>query len=313
MEIALQIAAWLDAQSAQAIREHASSISEIRLRLNRPVQIACVDGKKLWGAPVDGDGFSKLLNYLMKNSLYACEQELAQGFFTAGNGCRVGVCGKLCADRDDARMANISSICIRIPRERHGCADELFESIYRAGFSSSLILSPPGKGKTTLLREIVRRISDDGVNVAIADERDEISACVEGVPALDVGRSTDVMCACGKARAISMMLRSCAPEIIAVDEIGGMEDAEALCDAARCGVKIIATAHAQGIAQAHQRKAVRALLDAGIFEYCLELGPEPGAIGRILHRKDGEYRDVEGNFAFGDPDRLRWNRPRAFQ
>ena len=218
---------------------------------------------------------------LMENSVYAREDELREGFFTAKDGCRIGVCGKLCMREGKvAAMSAISSLCIRIPREIKGCADAI------SGYAGKnlLLASPPGCGKTTLLRDFIRRVSDGGMNVCVADERREICGCREGIPQLDVGSRTDVMDGCPKAISIPMMIRSCAPDLIAADEIGGHEDAEALREAKRCGVKIVATVHASSVEDMLKRAGIGELLREGIFDYAVMLG----GVGRILEiRKFG--------------------------
>ena len=274
MEMKDRLAAHLD----KSISQNWYRLAEIRIRANRPARYRCIDGKELSGPVTDAQQVRKIVHMLMENSVYACEEELKEGYFTADGGCRVGVCGKMsvCSGKVIA-LNGIASACIRIPREKKGCADQL--AVLNCG--SILILSVPGLGKTTLLRDFARQISDGGENVAIADERREIAACREGVPSLDVGCRTDVLDGCPKAMAIPMLVRACAPDWIIADEIGGEQDAEALRDAARCGVKIAATAHAANVEEAMLRRHVGALIEDGIFEYAAVLSGSLGHIAEI--------------------------------
>ena len=279
MNVMDRLSAMLDSE----IGVNRSRIAEIRLRANRAAKYRLLDGGELCG-PVTASGvLAKILHALMENSLYAWEEELRQGYFTASGGFRVGVCGRICLRNGAvASVGNISSVCIRVPRQKKGCADALL------GLRGNLlILSPPGLGKTTLLRDLVRRLSDGGKNVAVCDERHEIAACFEGVPSLDVGSRTDVLDGCPKSIAISMLIRSCAPDVIAVDEIGGSEDARALREAARMGVSIIATAHASCLADACMGSRTACLMQEGIFDHVVILKGRPGNISEIIKLTDG--------------------------
>ena len=150
---------------------------------------------------------------------------------------------------------------------------------------SVLVVSPPGGGKTTLLREAARQLSVRGIQVALADERGELAACVEGVPQLDVGPCTDVMDNLPKAEAIGMMLRAMSPQVLISDEIGNAQDAEALLDAQRCGVKVLCSVHGASYAEVQARSCVRQLLRESVFDRVLLLGREPGRIAAVYDRE----------------------------
>lgn len=292
----------LGGTTARLLRLHGDALSEIRLRADRPARLRRLDGTEISGDPICARDLQRILNRLMENSLYAREEELRQGYFTAADGSRVGVCGKINAGQCGVEsLANIGSACIRIPREARGCAGELFSQLYGDGLASLLILSPPGMGKTTLIRDLARMLSDDGWNVAIADERREIAACREGVPQLDVGSRTDVLDGCPKALGLPMLVRSCAPDLIIADEIGGEGDVQAILDAARCGVRIVATAHASSLREAVRRRQIADLLQGNIFDWCALLGPRPGMIRQIQSMREGEgFQDAQGCAAVRD-------------
>ena len=273
-------------------RRLSGDIYEVRLRAGRLIQLRGRAGNWVSDEAIDGTMLNRALASLTDHSLYAREEELAQGFFTLPDGCRVGVCGRLVFDGQRVTgMAGVGSLCIRISREARGCADGILPYIMEetGAVRSTLIVSGPGLGKTTLLRELARRLSVAGKSVCIADERHELAACREGVPTLDVGPLTDVMDGGPKALAIAHMLRAAAPEVIMADEIGGEGDAAALAEAVRCGVSVIASAHAGSFEQLLQRRALGDALE--VFELGVLLGGTPGHIVEI---REGWHAAVAG-------------------
>ena len=262
-------------------------LSEIRLRAGRPVQLRGAGWEWISEGCLPPDALGAIVTALMDYSVYARECELAQGFFTMGDGCRVGVCGRMIGAGRGA-MASIGSICIRCAREMPGCADVLMPYIDAAqGLRSMLIASRPGMGKTTLLRDIARQLSGRGSCVALADERHELAACRDGAPTLDVGPRTDVMDGGERHASIAMLIRSMAPDVIVTDEIGGEGDAEALAEARRCGVCVIASAHAGSYHSIERRRDLQRAVAGGAFERIVLLGDSPGALSEI---RDGEGR-----------------------
>ena len=161
----------------------------------------------------------------------------------------------------------ISSAALRIPREIKGAADEIMPRAFpEGGLRSILIVSPPGGGKTTLLRDMIRSLSYMGRRVAVSDERGEIAAISAGIPQMDLGPRTDVLDACPKAQGILSLLRCMNPQVIAVDEITSPEDAKALISAANCGVKLLATAHGDGLSDLKERHIYSQLSDSAVFD-----------------------------------------------
>ncbi len=272
-------------------------IREIRIRAGRPVTLVsdgCETvladrGQKRTGdtAVADGRLIREILEIVSKHSLYAFEDEIRQGFLTIEGGHRVGICGKAVLSGDGAlrTIKDVSSLNIRLARERKGCADGVIRYLYGADKTvcSTLILSPPGAGKTTLLRDLVRQISDgnrfgDGVPVAVVDERSEIAACFQGTPQCDLGSRTDVMDACPKTEGMYMMIRSMSPRVLAADEIGTAEDLKALRFVMNCGCRIIATAHADSFGDLERRPFFAEMVKEKLFSRYVVLSkfPRPG-------------------------------------
>lgn len=266
-------------------------ITEIRLRANRPVQLVYFASKdRILGDSIDAGELRQIALSMMEHSYYACEEELNRGYFTMENGCRVGVGGSFSTvNGDKYHLRTISSLCIRIARAAIGCAEGFVEKILENRPASALVLSTPGMGKTTLLRDAARILSEKGYRIGIADERHEIAACINASPSFDLGIRSDVIDGCPKAMAIEMLIRSLAPQIIVTDEIGNSEDFKAIREAARMGVSMIASAHASSL-EAFEYGPMGMLLREGLFEIAVWLGGQPGQIQEI--RRYGRREDV---------------------
>ena len=226
---------------------------------------------------------------MLGHAIHARQEELRQGFVTLPGGYRAGICGRTVI-RDGAVCAlqDISSIAIRIARQVPGAARALLPLIVQNGcLFSALILSLPGYGKTTLLRDITRSVSEMGFSVSVVDERSEIAACLHGVPTLDVGSNTDVLDGCPKAQGIPILLRVMSPQVIITDELGGPNDAQVIAEAKRCGVCVIASAHASDFADAKARPMLKEALGTNIFDYVVPLRAvgEIGAVENVAAGK----------------------------
>jgi len=270
---------YLDKQSIKHIEEKAHFLREIRIRIGKPIEIIS-DEDKLVGSPVSEDNMRSILNILTDYSLYSKEDELQHGYFTLSNGSRVGVCGKMtCSGNEKYIMSHIGSICIRMPKEIRNCARLLLDLLITDGaINSAIIFSPPGFGKTTLLRDISRLLSETGYHVGLADERHEIAACINGVPSMDVGVRTDVLDGCPKHIAVIQLVRTMCPQVIISDEIGDERDASALFEAQRCGVAVVASVHSDDFDTLSRKPVLRRILAEGVFQYGIKLGEAPGKI-----------------------------------
>lgn len=279
----------LSASALDISQERMAVVEEIRLRAGHPIHLMFSGVEiPLQQTRVISEDLEHVLDRVTEYSRYTAEETLRMGFATAQGGFRVGVCGTvISADGKSEGIRDISSLVIRIPREREDIARPLLPRVLEHGkLMNTLILSPPGGGKTTLLRDLVRLISDgselaEPMRVSLVDERGEIAAMHRGVPQLAVGSYTDVLNACPKSLAVPMLLRTMTPQVIAVDEIASEADVEALCAAENCGVALLATAHASSSNDWESRPILKRLINCGVFERAVVIERE---------RNDRKYR-----------------------
>lgn len=248
-------------------------LQEIRLRVNSPIILFCNGKEQVMSLNGSERIIKETLDYVSNYSLYAYENELKQGFITIEGGHRVGMVGQVLVDHGRVKnLKYISSLNIRVSHEVVGCADKLFPCItHNKQIYHTLIISPPRCGKTTLLRDMIRQISDgndwvSGCTVGVVDERSELAGCYQGIPQNHMGMRTDVLDGCPKAEGMLMLIRSMAPQVIAVDEIGAPEEIQAIKYAMHCGCKMIATVHGESLDEIKRKP----LFEKIIREQCFD-------------------------------------------
>ena len=253
------------------------SVEELRLRVGKPAAVYA-NGRE-WRITVQGNNLivspelvAQVVACALEYSVYNAQEQLRRGFFTIAGGHRVGICGEaVCEQGRMTTLKNFSSVNLRIAHEVRGAANEIIDLIWQAP-CSVLILGPPGSGKTTVLRDAVRQLSDRlRCCIGLVDERYEIAAAVNGLPQLDVGCCTDLLSGAPKQEAVSLLLRTMRPEWIALDEITEEEDVIAVSECANCGVRLIATAHADSTEDMKLRPVYRKLLEKQVFGHFVRI------------------------------------------
>lgn len=271
----------LPLKSAAKIRitEPMSGIAEIRLRAGRPsVCVNILGDMRICSEPFSAAEIADCFAEICRYSVHSFQEEIAQGFVTLDGGHRVGICGTAVTNgRKIDIFKDISGLNIRIAHEVKGCADEIYSRFFSDGLRSVLIAGKPLCGKTTVLRDLARRLGERR-RVTLIDSRNELSASFHGTPTLDIGLNTDALCGCSKTDGIMLALRTLSPEVIICDEIGN--DESAVEQALFCGVKIIASAHAASLEELYSRPQTRVI--APFFDICTLIGDR----GRLL-----DYRE----------------------
>lgn len=284
-------------------------IEEIRFRKGKPFILGLSDEDIFLNAegrptakaevayrvsPVD---MEKLIQLISNSSFYALEEEMRNGFITLPGGHRVGITGKAVLDGGKVRTLKYISGCnIRVARAISGVSDDILPALLdkNGEFLHTFIVSPPCCGKTTMLRDMIRQLSNGvpelgltGVNFGVVDERSEIAGCYKGVPQLDLGLRTDVLDGCPKAEGMMMLLRSMNPRVIAVDEIGRAEDVWALEEVLNAGIKILATVHGENLAELLERPILKQIISSQAIERFVILGRSRG-VGTVEEIIDGK-------------------------
>lgn len=284
------------------IRE--GNIQEIRIKVGKPTILILSNEERILDCITTNDEVKGILVKISNYSLYAYEEEIKQGYITIKGGHRVGIAGECVISNGEIKtIKNISSLNIRISKAVVGSSKKIMPIITRGDrIYNTLIISPPKCGKTTILRDIAKNISNGmytvglkGKKVVIIDERSEVAACYNGIPQMDVGIRTDVLDNCLKKTGMIMAIRSLSPDVLICDEIGTLGEVEALNMAFNSGVNIVVTVHGFDIEDIYSRKVFKELIDESIIERVVVLSSRKGAgtIERIYKIERGEIKCLD--------------------
>jgi len=271
-------------------------LQEIRIKINKPILIYADNKEIVTNYIVTKEELKTIIQRISNYSIYAFEEEIKQGYITIKGGHRVGLCGSCVIDNNKIRtIKNIASLNIRICREIAGCSKQVMPYIIEDNrILNTILISPPKCGKTTLLRDISKNISNGmkvanlsfvGKKVCIIDERSEIGGCYNGIPQMDVGLRTDILDNCLKSEGIMMAIRSMAPEVIVCDEIGTDKDMESVLMAMNSGVNLITTIHGAGVEDLYKRPVFKEILENQVFQRAIVLSGL-GGVGTIEYIYD---------------------------
>lgn len=273
-----------------------NELQEIRLKVNKPLYVYAKNKEIKIEHKPSVEEMKFILQKISSYSIYAFENEIKQGYITIKGGHRVGLCGTVVTEKNNVKtIKNIVSVNIRVAKEMINCSRDIMPYILLGGqVLNTIIISPPKCGKTTILRDMSRIISNGnyglnfkGKNVTIIDERSEIAACFKGIPQMTVGDRTDVLDSCPKSEGIIMAIRSMSPEVVICDEIGTYKDMESIIAALNSGVKLITTIHGFDIDDLYKRPVFKEVMENNVFKRAIVLSNRNG-VGTVEYIYDFE-------------------------
>ena len=289
---------------AYALSHYDRSVHELRFRVGYPPSITSFDRNLFISKSGDvhviprndfiigREELSAIFLSACQHSVYAYSKELKNGFITLAGGYRMGIAGRFVYDGGSIQtVSDISSLSIRIPDEKKGCAAPIIPFLFVEGsIRSCAVISPPGGGKTTLLRDTARSLSMRGKRVCVIDERHELAGCRDGIPSFELGPLTDVLDSCSKTDGLSCALRCLSPNVIIMDELGEEKESHMILQGINGGVATVFSLHAASLQQAVRRLALHVLLRNKALELIVLLSDasSPGKIARIYDLTDRE-------------------------
>lgn len=296
----------IEKKIAEEVLDKMDCLEEIRIRVQRPIILKFNDSEKIIKYTVTTEEVLSCLQMICENSIYTYQNQISEGFITIKGGHRVGITGSCVID--EGKVININyiySLNFRVAKQVLGSSNKLLNYVINAeenNVYNTLIIAPPGAGKTTVLRDLIRQIASGikeikfkAINVGVVDERGEIAALYKGIPQNDIGVKTDVIENVHKSIGMRMLIRSMAPRVIVADEIGNKDDIEAIHYAVCSGCKGIFTAHGSTLEDILLNPVLKNLMNAHIFEKLIFLDiNQKGNIKDIyeLNRKNTTYEKV---------------------
>lgn len=281
-------------------------IEEIRIRQNNPIILKFCNKEEIINYCIVTEEIMQIMQYLCDNSIYSYQNQICSGYITIKGGHRVGVTGSVVIqDNKIININYISSLNFRVAKQIKGASNYVLKYVLNIENNSvynTLIVSPPGGGKTTLLRDLIRQVSNgieeikfNGITVGIVDERGEIAAMHKGTAQNEIGIRTDVLDNVPKSIGMKMLIRSMSPKVISADEIGNSQDVDAINYATCCGVKGIFTAHGNSIEDIKLNPELKKLISQNIFERIIFLEQkEKGKIREVykFNKDKKEYENI---------------------
>ncbi|RXI46103.1 stage III sporulation protein AA [Clostridium tetani] len=276
------------------------NLQEIRIRSQKPIIVKDGACEIVTDYIATLEEVGSIVKRMSSYSIYAYDNEIKQGYITINGGHRVGICGKCVVEGEKVKTIKYpASLNIRICREVAGCSDKILPYILKSSMvENTIIISPPNCGKTTLLRDIAKKLSNGiskldlkGMKVCVIDERSEIASCVNGVPQLNLGLRTDVLDSCPKSQGIMMAIRSMSPDVIVCDEIGSTEDIESIIKAMNSGVKLITTVHGYDVKDIYEREVFKGAIENKVFQKAIVLSSRKG-VGTVEYIYSFEEKNI---------------------
>ena len=283
----MNVLEYFPCRIGQVIKENLSEeelkvLEEIRIRCCRPVVLKLRNNDKILNYIISTQDILEIVEKITENSMYSYQKQLCSGYITLKGGHRVGISGNVVMEEDKVININyIYSLNFRIARQIIGVSEKILsEVINNDNIYNTLIISPPGAGKTTILRDLIRNISKIKT-VGVVDERGEITAMYKNEPQNDMGLKVDILSNVSKAIGMKILVRSMAPDLICADEIGTKEDIEAIKYAITSGVKGIFTAHGESVENIQKSPILKELLELNIIDKII-----------ILNKKDRDRLSI---------------------